>query len=97
VRADMVRANFTRKERERLNLQQDIEIADLNHNQILAQKVQSCHNACVRGDHRCMDTPDAGNGYSSIRAQVSEPQLHNLLDCASDVVECPSDVLGSKL
>jgi len=42
VRADMGRATVTRKERERLHPQQDIEIADFNHNQILAKKVQSC-------------------------------------------------------
>jgi len=41
VRADMAREDITRKKGERLNPQLDIAKTDLNHTQILAEKVQS--------------------------------------------------------
>jgi len=34
-----------------------------------------------------MDTGDIGDGHSSSLAQVSEPQLHNLVECPSDILE----------
>jgi len=96
VRADIGRPKVTRKERERLYPQQDIGIANLNHNHTLAQKVQLGQVACVRVDHICMDTREVSDWHSSILTQVNEPQLHNLLECASDFVGCPIDVLGTK-
>jgi len=85
--------DFTRQERERLNPQPDIGIAGLNHDQTLTQKIQSGHDVCVRRDHVGMDTREAGDGHSPSLAQVSEPQLHNLVECGSDVGEYVCDVV----
>jgi len=87
--------DVTRRERERLNSQPDIGITGLNHDQTLAQKVQLGHDVCVKRDHVGMDTREAGDGHSPSLAQVSEPQLHNLVKCGSDVVEYASDVVVS--
>jgi len=81
VRAEVKRANFTSKGKEKLNPQQNNESADLDKSTFsLTQKVQLIQGASV-GEY------PTGDGHSSSVAQASDPQLHNLVEGLTDVLE----------